>query len=146
MAEPITIAATITTLVTKAFSISQQVYNQTQLIRNAPQFIKAITNDLEDFYSILGTLMGYLEDEELSAGLIHSASRTNIDSALENCLSIFTRINIAIKSFEARGRTGAIGSWHKIKYSFMKDEIEGLGRELCAYKMTLNMAISLANL
>lgn len=146
MADPLAASAAISTLVIRAFTLSKEVYTHTQEIINAPQHIQAITGDLEDFYSILGTLKMYLDEEsDLSVGLIHSAGRTNLAKALDNCLLVFDRINILVGSYKARGGA-SISRWRKIKYSFKIAETEALRSELAAHKLSLNMAISLVNL
>jgi hypothetical protein len=149
MAEPLSLVVTIITLVTKAFTISKDLHSAVEQISNAPKHIKAIAADLEDFYAILGSLKGYLEDVEMSAGVLQAAEKINIASVIENCLTIFTRINFLVNSYNSRGRYGGIGdmgNWRKIKYSFKIAETEALRNQLSAHKMTLNMAISLVNL
>jgi hypothetical protein len=146
MADISAVTSTITTLVIKAFTISNDIYTRTQEIIDAPQHIQAITGDLEDFYSILGTLKMYLEEDgDLSAGLLHSAGRTNLEKALDNCLLMFDRINQLVGSYKARGGV-SISTWRKIKYSFKTVETEALRSELAAHKLSLNIAISLVNL
>jgi hypothetical protein len=63
MADPLSLAVTIVTFVTKAFAISKEIHSAVEQIAKAQKHNKAITADLEDFYSILGCLKGYLEDE-----------------------------------------------------------------------------------
>jgi hypothetical protein len=146
MADPLAATAAISTLVIRAFTLSKEVYTRTNEIINAPQHIQAITGDLEDFYSILGTLKMYLDEEsDLSVGLIHSAGRTNLEKALNNCLLVFDRINVLVGSYKARGGA-SISGWRKMKYSFKIAETEALRSELAAHKLSLNIAISLVNL
>lgn len=149
MGEPLSLAVNVTRLVTKAFIASKDVYSAVAAISNAPTHIKAIAGDLEDFYSILGCLKGYLEDGEMSAGVLHASEKVNIASVIENCMQLFTRINLLINSYNSRGLRGGVGdmgNWRKIKYSFKLAETEALRSQLAAHKMTLNMAISLVNL
>jgi hypothetical protein len=146
MADPLSLAVTITTLVTKAFAISNDIKTTINQIANAPSHIQAVASDLEDIYSILGTLKGYLDDSEMSVGVVQAAARTNIDCVLGNCLTIFSQISTLVNSCKARSRVGDITTWRKIRYSFNSTEIDALRTELGAHKLTLNMAISLVNL
>jgi hypothetical protein len=149
MGEPLSLAINVTKLVTKEFTASREVYSAVEAISNAPEHIKAIAGDLEDVYSILGCLKGYLEDVEMSVGVLQAAGKVNIASVIENCLQIFMRINLLVNSYNSRGHRGGIGdmgNWRKIKYSFKIAEIKALRSQLAAHKMTLNMGISLVNL
>lgn len=85
----------------------------------------------------------------MSIGVLEVAETVNISKVLENCLLIFTRINLLVNSYNARGRRGGIGdmgNWRKIKYSFKIAETDALRSEMATHKMTLNMAISLVDL
>lgn len=149
MAEPFSLAVNIMTLISTAFKVSKEVYNTLEQISSAPKHLKAITSDLEDFYTILGSLKGYLEDAELSPGVLLAAEKVNIVGVIENCVEIFTKINLLVNSYNLRGKRGGIGdmgNWRKIKYSFKLAETETLRSQLAMHKMTLNMAISLVNL
>jgi Fungal N-terminal domain of STAND proteins len=146
MVEPLSTAAAVVALVGRALVLSQQVYSKANDILNAPKHIKAISIDLEDFYTILGTLKGYLDDDDLSSGVLHHATSENLESVLKNSINIFKDISRVLALYNARGGSGNISQWRKIKFSFMKDEVEALRNSLAAYKMTLNMAISVANL
>ncbi|KAF8847318.1 hypothetical protein BDZ45DRAFT_342749 [Acephala macrosclerotiorum] len=143
--DPLSAASAIAPLVVKAFTLSQQVYTTISQITNAPKHIKAISNDLEDFYIILGTLKGYLEDEDLSQGVLHPSTSNSLGSVLENSVKIFTELNGMVLIYRARGGFGDIGKWRSIKYTFMSAEVESMRAHLAAHKLTLNMAISLAN-
>ena len=146
MADPLAAFATISALVIRAFTLSKDVYIRANEITNAPQHIRAITSDLEDFYSLLGTLTMYLDEEsDLSVGLVHSAGRTNLEKVLDNCITVFDRTNILVGSYKAIGGT-SISTWRKMKYSFKLTETEALRSELAAHKLSLNIAISLVNL
>ncbi|KAH8651780.1 hypothetical protein BGZ61DRAFT_541924 [Ilyonectria robusta] len=146
MVEPLNTAATVVALVGNALVLSQQVYSKANDISNAPKHIKAISMDLEDFYTILGTLKGYLDDDDLSSGVSHHATSENLEMALKNSITIFKDISKALALYNPRDGSGKISQWRKIEFSFMKDEIEALRNSLAANKLTLNMAISVANL
>ena len=98
MAEALGLAVNITTLLTTAFSISRAVYTLIDQISNAPKHIRAIASDLEDFYSILGTLKGYLENQEMSEGVVHAAQTINLSRVLESSVGNFSRINLLVNS------------------------------------------------
>lgn len=138
-------AATITALVIKAFALGKEAYTQAQQISNAPRHVEAMVRDLEDFYVTLGILQGYLIDEEFCVGAIHSSNKTNLESAVKSCLWTFEKINTLVNSFKAKPGSTDISIWRKIRYLFLSAEAERLSKKLCAHKLTISMAISLAN-
>ncbi|CZR61345.1 uncharacterized protein PAC_11241 [Phialocephala subalpina] len=122
--DPLGAASAIAPLVVKAFTLSQQVYTTISQITNAPKHIKAISNDLEDFYIVLGTLKGYLEDEDLSQCVLHPSASDSLESVLENSVNIFTELSGMILVYKARGGFGDITKWRSIKYTFMSAEVD----------------------
>jgi hypothetical protein len=72
MADPLSLAVSIVILVTKTFVIviSKEIHCAVEQIAKAPKHTKELAGDLEDFYSILRCLKGYLEDAEMSTVLI----------------------------------------------------------------------------
>jgi Fungal N-terminal domain of STAND proteins len=84
MADPLSLAVTIVTLVTKALTINKEIHSAVEQISKAPKHIKNLTDDLEDFYYILGCLKGYLEDTEVSTEVLQAAEKINIASVIEN--------------------------------------------------------------
>jgi hypothetical protein len=56
MPEPLTIITGVSTLLSNAVKLLKDVQSTVSAVKNAPAHITAICNDLEDFYSVLGTL------------------------------------------------------------------------------------------
>ncbi len=55
MAETVGLTSAIVSLVTTAYTSCQKLYSTFDGARNAPKHIATISNDLEDFYLVLGT-------------------------------------------------------------------------------------------
>jgi cell division protein FtsL len=49
MADPLSLAVTIVTLIIKAFAISNELHSAAEQIAKAPKHIKELAGDLEDF-------------------------------------------------------------------------------------------------
>jgi hypothetical protein len=84
MADLPSLAVAIVTLVTAAFAISKEIQSAVEQIVKAPKHIKELAGDLEDSYSILGCLKGYLEDVEMTTGVI--LQRRSTLPALPKCV------------------------------------------------------------
>ena len=77
MPEPLVIATGVTALVHGAYTLCFSIYQTVDGIASAPKHIKAISRDLKAFYSVLGTLKGYIDDAETSLPPCHvSGSRS----------------------------------------------------------------------
>jgi hypothetical protein len=58
----------------------------------------------------------------MSAGVWQAAEKINIANIIENCLKVFTRINLSVNSYNSRGRRGGIGNmgnWTGICYKLV---------------------------
>jgi hypothetical protein len=68
MLEALTIVASVTTIVSNVWKISKDVYELIDGIKNAPDHIKTVSQDVRGLYVVLGSLQQLLvkiEDDEL---------------------------------------------------------------------------------
>ena len=145
MAEAVGLSSAILSLVTTVYSSCRELYNTFDGVRNAPKHIAIISNDLQDFYLVLGTVQALFDDEEFSAGILQYAQSGNLCKVLEDCISVFKDINNIISEYQAHNKDPAIGTWQRLKWTFKESEIKGLRSNLIGCKATLNLAISVAN-
>ena len=145
MAEVIGLTSAILSLVTTAYSSCQTLYSTFDGVRNAPKHIAVISNDLEDFYLVLGTIQALLDDEEFSAGIVQYAQSQNLCKVLEDCVAVFKNLETIISEYQAHSKDPAIRTWQRLKWTFKESEIKNLRRNLSGCKATLNLAISTAN-
>ena len=145
MAEAIGLTSAILSLVTTAYSSCQKLYSTFDGVRNAPKHIAVISNDLEDFYLVLGTIQALLDDEEFSVGLVQYAQSKNLCKVLEDCISVFKDFETIISEYQAHSKDPATGTWQNLKWTFKESKIKDLRRNLSGCKATLNLAISTAN-
>ena len=145
MAEAIGLSSAILSLVTTAYSSCQKLYSTFDGVRNAPKHIAVISNDLEGFYLVLGTIQALLDDEESSAGIVQYAQSKNLCKVLEDCIVVFKDIEIIISEYQAHSKDPAMRTWQRLKWTFKESEIKNLRSNLSGCKATLNVAISTAN-
>lgn len=145
MADAVGLASAIVSLVTTAYSSCQKLYTTFDGVRNAPKHIATISNDLEDFYLVLGTFQALLDDEEFSTGIVQHAQSGNLCNVLKDCLLVFKEFNTIISEYQAQNKNSAIGTWQRLKWKFKESEVKDLRRDLMGCKATLNVAISVAN-
>ena len=146
MAEVIGLASGIATLIAATYTSCQTLSNTIDGIKSAPKYVGVIGKDLQDFYRILGTLQALLDDGESTAGIVQSATSENLSRVLENSISIFADINKIVSDFSSHGSSTEVKLWRRIRWTFKDKEVGELRRNLTAHKITLNLAISVANL
>jgi hypothetical protein len=146
MPEPLTIITGVSTLLSNAVKLLKDVQSTVSTVKNAPAHITAICNDLEDFYSVLGTLQIIFDDEWYFSEQLQQTSLTNLQSVLGHCVSVFTNLQTIVNGFLNRGRLAEQGKWKRFNWTLQETEVDALKQELLAHKMTLNIEISLINL
>lgn len=145
MAEALGLTSAIVSLVATAYSSCQELYSTFDGIRNAPKHIATISNDLQDFYLVLGTIQALLDDEDFSAGIAQHSHSENLCKVLEDCIRVFSELNTIISDYQAHNRDSVSGTWQRLKWTFKESEIKTLRGDLMGCKTTLNLAISVAN-
>ncbi|KAE8381497.1 hypothetical protein BDV26DRAFT_278708 [Aspergillus bertholletiae] len=139
MAEPIGLASGLLALTTFAFQSSITLYETVNSFRSHSSRVRDLTDELEALSGVLGPLKDLLD------------STTDVDlSALElpllrcgNACSEFEQELIKCSSRSGNGRT-SFRDWAKLRY--MGDDIDGFRRLLTGYKLTINIALTDANL
>ncbi|KAL4879546.1 hypothetical protein BJY04DRAFT_193701, partial [Aspergillus karnatakaensis] len=139
MADPISLASGLLALATFAFQSSLSLYDMVKSFRSHPTRVRELMEELEALSGVLGPLVD------------------NVQSTSDTALSVLNlpllRCGNACKEFEQEimkcaSRSNATRTsfrdWAKLKY--MGDDIDGFRRVLAAYKLTINIALTDANL
>ena len=146
MAEAVGLAASVMTLVSVAYKSCKSLIDTITRLDDAPKHVHAIANDLEDFYHLLGTLQAVLDEEDSAAGIIEPAMSGHLSQALKHCLEVLKTTNLIIAEYDDRDRSiVGLHLWKRVKWTFKEKEIDDVRKELAQCKMTLNMAVSVAN-
>lgn len=146
MAEAVGVASAVITLVSAAYTSCRTLYETLGGIRDTPMHIHSISGDLEDFYCVLGTIQAILDDPDSAPGLLLPTTSENLTRVLKNSLTVFSDVSMIIQSYTTQGNAVNVSAWQRLKWTFKEKEIDDLRKSLLAHKMTLNMAISVANL
>ena len=139
MAEPIGLASGLLTLATFAFRSSVALYETVKSFHSHPKRVRDLIEELDALSGVLGPLND----------LVNAA--TDIDlSALElpllrcgNTCKEFQQEILKCYSRSGKNRT-SFRDWAKLRY--MGDDIDGFRRLLAGYKLTINIALTDANL
>jgi hypothetical protein len=146
MPEPITIASAVSAIVANGIKLCLGVYGTIDGMKQAPKHLKAVSSDLKDFYSILGTIQWYLDDKELTQGLLHTQSCDNLQSILANCVSVLQDFDKIVSGYIKAGQKSSVTGWQKVSWTWKIADVENLRRHLSDHKASLSVAIGMANL
>jgi hypothetical protein len=118
---------------------------------------------------VLGTLDGYIHDEDMVLGVLHPSTSEDLGAVLANSVSIFknlqTMINEFLKEFSVVDKNANekstkrsqprdksvepkvdVSKWNSIRSTWKEKEIRILREHLASHKITLNVTIAMANL
>lgn len=146
MPEPITIASAAGAVLANGIKLCFGLYGIIDGIEQAPKHLKAVSRDLKDFYSILGTIQAYLDDKELTHGLLHSQSCGNLQSILTNCISVLQDFERIVSGYIVARQETSITKWQKLSWTWKIADVESLRKHLSDHKASLSVAIAMANL
>ncbi|KIW87200.1 uncharacterized protein Z519_12102 [Cladophialophora bantiana CBS 173.52] len=139
MAEPIGLASGLLALATFAFQSSITLYNTVQSFQSHPARVRDLLEELQALNGVLGPLtetVGTITDVDLSA----------LDLPLLRCGNSCKEFEQEIKKCSSRsgGSRTSFRDWAKLRY--MGEDIDGFRRLLAGYKLTINIALTDANL
>ena len=103
-----------------------------------------LSSDVQDLYNVLGALE-LLIDEEMRPGVLLPTSIVNLERVVRNCNSVFAEIKTRLQEFQEEWRHGQCKDWEKLKWTFRKHVWEELRKRLTEQKLSLSLAISVAN-
>ncbi|KAJ0421473.1 hypothetical protein BJY00DRAFT_109180 [Aspergillus carlsbadensis] len=139
MADPVSLASGLLALATFALQSSVSLYDLVKSFRSHPTRVRELMEELEALSGVLGPLVDK----------VHATSDTDL-AALNlplfrcgNACKEFAQEIMKCASRSSATRT-SFRDWAKLKY--MGDDIDGFKRVLTAYKLTINIALTDANL
>jgi len=146
MPEPVTIASAAGAIVVNGIKLCLSVYGTIDGMKQAPRHLKAVSSDLKDFYSILGTIQVYLDEKELTQSLLHTQACDNLQSVLANSISVLLDFEKIVTGYIKAGQESSVTGWQKVSWTWRLAEVESLRNHLSDHKESLSVAIGMANI
>lgn len=150
MAEPIGAISGVAGLIIFATNLSVGIRRRIDAVRGLPRTLQALSADLKGFVSVLGTLQGYLDHEDTKQGVLHPGTVDELADVLEDCIRVFTELNQQLnRDLNGSGEASVdakMSAWRRLRLSFRDKDFEELRAKLAARKLTLTVAVSVANL
>lgn len=146
MPEPIAIASAVSAVVVNGIKLCLSVYGTIDGMKQAPKHLKAVSSDLKAFYGILGTIQIYLDDQELTQGLLHTQPSDNLQTILANCVCVLQDFEKIVSGYIKAGQESSFTKWEKVCWTWKLADVENLRKHLSDHKASLSVAIGMANL
>jgi hypothetical protein len=138
MADPLSTASGLLTLVVFAFQSSQSLYKAVASFQSNQRIVRELREELEALDEVLGSLRETVTDAD--------ADLTALRLPLIRCGKACTDFEAVIVKCTAhsRGPRTSFRDWAKLKY--MGDDIIGFKNMLAGYKSTIIVALGDANM
>lgn len=139
MAEPISLASGLLTLVLFACHSSVTLYKSIQSFQTHPKRVRDLTEELE-------TLIGVLQSLNETVNSTENVELTALSLPLLRCGKACEEFGQELSKCFSRsgGNRQSFRDWAKLKY--MGDDIDGFRNLLAGYKATITIALTDANL
>ncbi|XXH02681.1 Cytochrome c oxidase subunit 1 [Hypoxylon texense] len=151
--DPLSITTSIGGVLTIATSLSKSMIGTVDSIRDSPKYIKALSSDTKAMFVVLGTLSGYLSEEDTATGVLHDVIVADLREVLSNSTSVLTELQLILND-RVDGEDGEdgedgdkeVGKWKRSTWHLKEDQIQRWREQLTAHKTTLSVTVAMANM
>jgi hypothetical protein len=146
MADPLSIAANVVGITAFALQRVQQLTAFIESIRDAPERITGIKEDLKAVESVLSSLGTTLQNKDLPAEILGSLDQNvNIKVAVENCSKECARFQATLAHWMRHSTETKTFWWDRVRAGYFGEKsTEAFLRRLGASKATVNVALGSA--
>ncbi|KAF4947376.1 hypothetical protein FGADI_10447 [Fusarium gaditjirri] len=117
--EAVGAGASILTFITVAFSVAQSINSALSAIKDGPEVIRLLTDEIAQLESVLQRLKG------LSFVSVHDIDRSQLEALAKKCKDDLAELDFRLKSLDistSDGRRGRL--WRKLKLCFSEKELD----------------------
>lgn len=146
MVEPFGVATGVLGIAMSALHVARKLKELIDGIQGAPEAVKALSKDLHALQGVLEALNSLLEDSRSTEKRLCAEAMPALEPHLENCTTTLDSIFMAIARHTKPSGDPKKSKWSGFIWSFREKEILTLQNRLTTYKMSLDLAVSVANL
>lgn len=145
MADPVSIAASIASLISVGTKTSIQLCQFIEDVRAAPSNIRDLSKELTDLCSILKRLQTAFSNTNSQGSKQHEELSADFENVLDSCMDKFIQLQLLVKAHEIKDGDGALArKWKGWRWTFQEKEVMALKTQLEAHKATLNITLTMA--
>jgi hypothetical protein len=146
MADPFGIAAGVLGIAISTLHVARKLKELIDGIQGAPEAVKALSKDLHALQGVLEALNSLLGDSRFTEARLCAEAMPALEPHLQNCTTTLDSIFVAIARHTKPSGDPKKSKWSGFIWAFREKEILTLQNRLTTYKMSLDLAISVANL
>ena len=144
--DPLSITVGVISLTRLALQSAINTKSLIDGIQGAPLTVKNLSNDSEALYVVLGALERQLNNIDIDLTPAQAAFVPLLQGPLKNCVSAFKDIQNTLKPFVKPPGEANKSKWKGLVFTFREKQIEVLQNALNSTKMSLDIAMSVANM
>ncbi|KAF5963604.1 hypothetical protein FBULB1_13275 [Fusarium bulbicola] len=136
--EAVGAGASILTFITVAFSVTQSIHSALSAIKDGPQVIRLLTDEISQLKSILQRL------NEVSFVSINDIDKSQLNSLAKKCKDDLSVLNSRLKSLDVANSDGRGDRlWRKLKLSFSEKDLDQVRHVVRGHVQHLTVRLNL---
>jgi hypothetical protein len=145
MGDPLSVLASIGGLIAIGTSLVTGLTTTISKARSAPASIQALSKELKTLCTALSNLETVFKLPDVLRNPLFPVDI--LSELLENIMADFVAVQKEVGSYTARPEAGALQQvWRQFRWGFREGDVRELRDDIAAYKATIVMTISAANL
>lgn len=142
------LTASLIGIATLAYDSCQKLNGITQGLRNAPENVKSISDDLAALTKLLGSLKNAFQPQNQASrgSLERQGVLTELQSAMQGCQELCEEFTQKLSKHTAHSSEDRMSKRDRISLHFNGAEILVLKERLVQYKLTFHIALDVASL
>lgn len=141
MADPLSVISGIAGLLAIGANIYLQLDQFIGAVQSAPDDIKDLAREIQDFCSILGRV-----EETFKKGVHHDGLMSDLGAVLESCASKFLMLQELVQLYAVKPGDSKVSQTLKgWRWTLQESQVAALRDQLGAHKMTLDITLLLCS-
>lgn len=136
--EAVGAGASILTFITVAFSVTQSIHSALSAIKDGPQVIRLLADEISQLRSILHRL------NEVSFVSINDIDKSQLNGLAKKCKDDLSALNSRLESFDVATSDGRRGRlWRNLKLSFSEKDLDQIRHVVRGHVQHLTVRLNL---
>ncbi|KAF5267160.1 hypothetical protein FOXYS1_1970 [Fusarium oxysporum] len=136
--EAVGAGASILTFITVAFSVTQSIHLALSAIKDGPEVIRFLTNEIAQLESILQRL------KQVSFAFIDDVDKSQLEGLAKKCKDDLAELDSRLKSFDVSTSDGRRGRlWRKLKLCFSEKDLDHIRHVVQSHVQHLTIRLHL---
>ncbi|KAJ3540684.1 hypothetical protein NM208_g4949 [Fusarium decemcellulare] len=136
--DPVSAGASVVTFITLAFSVTKTIHNVLSSIKDGPQVVQYLKDEVAQLQSILGRI------SEISHDSTHGNDATELGGLVQKCVNDMTSFDSKLRRLDISGADGRSGRlWRRLKNCFTERDLEQMRQVVRGHVQLLTVRLTL---